>query len=208
MSLSRPSSSLAHAPSPSVWRDSPARYGRITRMLHWAMAGLLLWQLGGMVAKVTLGRQAPLTAWLSSAHQDVGLLLLVLAVVRVLWALAQRVQRPAQARGLWGVAAHLGHAGLYALMLLVPALAALRMWGNDRAYAWFGLWTLNPGGGPKVEWMTAPASALHGLLGWTLGALIVGHVAMVLVHRWVWRDGVAARMLGPVQTSAPPDSAP
>jgi cytochrome b561 len=46
--------------------------------------------------------------------------------------------------------------------------------------------------------MTAPASAAHGLLGWVLLALIVGHIAMVLLHRWVWKDDVAQRMVGRV----------
>jgi len=47
-----------------------------------------------------------------------------------------------------------------------------------------------------VEWMVAPASAVHGLLGWVLLALIVGHVGMVVVHRWWLKDDVAQRMIG------------
>lgn len=185
--------------SNSPWRDTPQRYGRATRLLHWGMALLFAWQFAGMIAKVTLGRDAPLTGLLSSAHSHVGLLLLVLIVLRLCWALSQRLQRPRQNTGFWGVAAWLGHAGLYVLMLVVPALAALRMLGNDRAFSWFGVLPLNDGAGPKVEWMTAPASAAHGLLGWVLLALIAGHIGMVLVHRFVWKDGMVQRMLGRVE---------
>lgn len=195
-------------PTPSVsltpralnpWYDGPRRYGYVSRILHWGMAVLLLWQFAGMLAKVTLGRDAPLTGLLSGAHAHVGLLLLVLAVVRAVWALSQRTHRPGNASGFWGMAAWLGHTAMYLLMLIVPALAALRMLGNNRAFSWFGVIPLNDGTGDKVEWMVAPASAFHGLLGWVLGALIVGHVLMVLVHHFVWKDEVAARMLGRVR---------
>lgn len=178
------------------WCDTPQRYGRISRWLHWGMAALLAWQFAGMLAKVTLGKDATLTAALSGAHAHIGLLLLVLLVLRGAWGLLNSGQRPRHGAGWMGVAAWLGHGALYALMLVVPFLAMLRMLGNARAFHWFGVWTLNDGSGEKVEWMVAPASAVHGLLGWVLLALIAGHVLMVLVHRWVWKDDVAQRMLG------------
>ena len=186
----------AHA---NPWRDNPERYGRVSRWLHWSMALLFAWQFAGMLAKVSLGRDAALTSVLSSAHQHVGLLLLVLVVVRGVWALVQMPQRPRNCHGFWGIAAWLGHAGLYLLMVVVPLLAAMRMLGNNRPFHWLGVIPLNDGRGDKVEWMVAPASALHGVLGWLLLALIAGHVLMVLVHRFVWRDEVAQRMLGRIR---------
>lgn len=44
--------------------------------------------------------------------------------------------------------------------------------------------------------MVAPADLLHGLLAWCLLALIAGHVLMVLIHRYRFKDGTLARMLG------------
>lgn len=184
-----------HIPS-NVWRDNPQRYGRISRILHWGMALLFAWQFAGMIAKVSLGKEAALTGILSSAHADVGLLLLVLFVVRAVWGLMNSGRRPSNGAGIWAVAAWLGHLGLYVLMLAVPLLATLRMLGNTRPFSWFGTIPLNDGSGEKIEWMVAPASAAHGLLGWVLLALIVGHVLMVLVHRCVLKDDVAQRMLG------------
>lgn len=189
--------SLASIPTPATdWRDSPDRYGRISRWLHWGMALLFAWQFAGMLAKVTLGKDASLTSMLSGAHSHVGLLLLVLLLVRGVWGLLHFRQRPSHATGWLGALAWLGHMGMYALMLIVPFLAMLRMLGNTRAFNWFGWIPLNNGMGEKVEWMVAPASAVHGLLGWALLALIAGHIVMVMVHRWVWKDDVAQRMLG------------
>lgn len=183
----------------SPWRDTPQRYGRVSRWLHWGMALLLAWQFAGMVAKVSLGRDAALASTLSAAHAHVGLLLLVLMVVRAVWGMLNMGQRPPHGEGFKGVAVWAGHISLYALMLVVPLLAALRMLGNDRPFSWWGVWVLNDGSGEKVQWMVAPANAAHGLLGWTLLALIAGHFVMVLVHHWVWKDDVPQRMIGPVK---------
>lgn len=182
--------------SSNVWRDSPQRYGRISRCLHWAMALLFAWQFAGMIAKVSLGKDAALASILSGAHTHVGLLLLVLFMVRAVWGLMNSGRRPSNGSGLLGMAAWLGHMGLYVLMLVVPLLATLRMLGNNRPFNWFGVIPLNDGRGEKIEWMVAPAAAVHGLLGWVLLALIAGHVFMVLVHRYVLKDDVAQRMLG------------
>jgi cytochrome b561 len=34
------------------WKDTPTHYGRTSRWLHWRIGALLIWQLGGMTAKV------------------------------------------------------------------------------------------------------------------------------------------------------------
>lgn len=193
--VQRPSMHPVARPA-SKWRDAPQRYGYISRTLHWLMALLMGWQFAGMIAKVMLGRDSVWTQTLSGAHAHVGLLLLILVFVRGIWALTQRPKRPEQRDGLWGVLAWMGHILLYALMVIVPLLAALRMLGNDRPFLWWGWIPLNDGAGPKVEWMVAPASVAHGWLGWLLLALIVGHIGMVLVHHYVWKDGTARRMWG------------
>lgn len=185
--------------SPSLWQDTHERFGRVSRYLHWLMAALFVWQFAGMIAKVTLGRDANLTQMIAGTHADIGVLLLILMIIRGAWGLTQIGQRPTHGEGFWGVAAWLGHAGLYVLMLVVPALATLRMLGNNRAFEWFGLIPLNDGQGDKVAWMMEPGNAAHGLLGWVLLAVIVGHVFMVLIHRFVWKDDVAQRMIGRVK---------
>ncbi|MFZ6763670.1 cytochrome b [Pseudoroseomonas sp. WGS1072] len=177
------------------WRDTPRRFGRVSRILHWGMAALFAWQFLGMILKVTLGRH-PVAGVFVGTHASVGFLLLLLVLARGSWALFNMRWRPQPDRGWLGYAAMAGHLALYALMLIVPALALLRSYGSGRAFAPFGL-PLFPGfqGGP-IGWMVAPGNALHGWLGWTLLALIAGHVAMVVLHRFVWHDEVLSRMAG------------
>jgi hypothetical protein len=49
----------------------------------------------------------------------------------------------------------------------------------------------------------APADLLHGVLAWSLLALIAGHVNMVLIHRHHLKDDTLTRMLGPAPPSQP-----
>jgi len=178
----------------SPWLDSPVRYGIVSRLLHWLMAALLLWQFAGMIVKELVGRSA-LTSFMIGSHKPLGTLLLVLAVVRVIWALSQWRNRPRHPRTLLGRAAGLGHAALYALMLYVPGVALLRAYGDDKPFAPWGI-PLFAGNPAKVEWMIAPASATHGLLAWLFLAAIAGHVVMAVVHqRWL-RDQTLSRMVG------------
>lgn len=176
------------------WTDDGYRYGRLTRWLHWAVAGILAWQFTGMAVKLIVGR-APITAFWVGTHKWVGTVLMLLILVRAVWGLWNMTRRPPHQPGLIGLAALAGHLTLYALMLVVPALALLRQWGSGKPLEAFGV-TLMEKGGAEIAWMTAPADAAHGLLAWVLLAAIVGHIAMVLVHRYVWNDGTTRRMLG------------
>ncbi|MCE8026869.1 MULTISPECIES: cytochrome b [Halomonadaceae] len=166
-----------------------AHYGRVNRYLHWGMALLLAWQFTTTSVRVLLSDSA-LDELLWPTHRSTGFLLMVLVVVRVLWALASRAsQPPAVSR-----AARLGHLALYGLMLVVPTLALLRQYGSGRAFEPFGIPLMSGFEGERIEWMVAAGSLLHGELGWLLLALIVGHVAMVFWHRRHGQD-VLGRML-------------
>ncbi len=174
--------------------DTPLRYGLVTRLLHWGIAALLVWQFGGMVYKEIAGR-TPLTKFWVGSHGSVGTLLLVLIVIRVIWALRQRGSRPTYSGGAMGFLAKAGHVGLYTLMLAVPALAVLRMIGGERPIQLFGVPLRGPNPDP-VAWMTAPADFLHGNLAWLLLLLVAGHIVMALAHHFVWRDDTLSRMAG------------
>lgn len=176
------------------WQDHPSRYGIISRLLHWGMAALFFWQFMGMAIKLIVGR-APLTAFMVSTHKPIGFLLLTLGLLRVLWALAQRHQRPYYKPTGVGWLALSGHLILYVLMLVVPSIALLRQYGTGDGYELFGV-QLMAATGNEIAWMLAPADLLHGLLAWTLMALVAGHIFMVLVHRLKWRDDVLSRMVG------------
>lgn len=171
--------------------NAPAtHYGRFTRFLHWGMAALFAWQFITVGAHVLVPDSA-LDEALWATHKVNGALLMLLAIVRLAWALLDLPRRPPAVNA----AATLGHLSLYLLMISIPAVALIRQYGSGRAFAPFGI-PLMPGFEGEIEWMTAVGGIFHGLLGWTLLVLIVGHVGMAIWHRRSGDEDVLVRMAG------------
>lgn len=181
--------------------DNALRYGAFTRSLHWAMAALFAWQFTGMALKYMLGR-VPLMAFWVGTHPSVGTLILLLALVRLGWAFSQRDRRPAYGGDIVGRLTKAGHGAMYLLMIVMPALGLLRLFGDVRPVSLFGV-LIRPERAEEILWMTAPANLLHGWLAWLLLALIAGHIAMVMVHRFLWRDDILPRMIGRGRVAGP-----
>lgn len=172
-------------------RDNSQRYGIVSRALHWVMAALFIW----MFASAAMRRFEVENAFadlLWSYHFSIGFTIFLLALARVVWTLVNMRNRPAHA-GILGRAAAVGHLAIYLLMLAIPGVAILRAYGGGRGLEVFGLQVL-PATGIRDVALTAPASATHGAMGWLLLVLVLGHVAMALVHRFAWKDDVLARM--------------
>jgi len=174
------------------WFDSRSRYGLVSRVLHWGMALIFAWQFMGMAVKLIVGR-APLTAFLVGTHQPIGAVLFALMILRLLWALINWRRRPLYEVGTTGRLAFAGHLALYALMVIIPTLGLLRRYGQGEGFAPFGI-PLFDARGTEIAWMIQPAELLHRPLAWSFLVLILGHVLMVLVHRFHWRDDTLKKM--------------
>lgn len=174
--------------------DTPHRYGLISRLLHWIIAYLLLWQclmfIGWRILDDAVMRQV---APFGLSHTTIGVLILILVVPRTLWAI-RRARMPGGGPPL-GKAARIGHALLYVMMLVVPAAALLRAYGSGKGLI-LGILPLIPATGHKIDALTAPADLFHAALGWTLAVLVAGHILMALCHHLVIRDGSLGRMAG------------
>lgn len=176
MRSARPLSFLQHA----------GTYPVAARFMHWLMAAGILWMLCSAIAHAT-ARNSVLDAWMWPTHKPVGALLMVLILVRVLLAWAQRRQRPAPVN----TAARLAHLTLYVLMAAIPALGLLRQFGSGRAFTPFGLPLFGGFEGPRIDWMVQLGNNWHGELGWALLVLVSLHIIMVIVHiargeRHIW----------------------
>lgn len=176
-------------------RDNADRYGAVSRAFHWGVAVLLAWQFGGMLSKTLLGEENALAAALTANHMQVGTILFVAIVCRVVWAVLNRGNRPPHAPGLAGYAAKLGHFVLYLLMLAVPTAALLRAWGGERGFAPFGFQIFAPRSADQVvKTATAIGNNFHGEMAWIMGVLILGHAGIAILHQLVKRDGTLRRM--------------
>ena len=171
--------------------DSKERYGGITRLLHWGMGLLIVWQFMKFFDRINEGEH-----WvgenLASWHISIGSVILVLIVLRMLWAASQKNNRPEQDPAT-AFLVKAGHGLLYLGMLLLPITGLMIMIGNGYGWSPFGI-QLVAGNGPEISWM-ATLGSVHSLIAWSLLILVVGHVGIALLHHFVKKDGVLKRML-------------
>jgi len=174
------------------WVDRQDRYGRVSRGFHWGMAALLGLQFASALAhKFFEDTSVEVVLW--STHRPVGALILLLLVLRGIWAVTQRAHRPPSVH--WP--ALTGQITLYLLTFLVPFIALLRQYGSGRAFEPFGLALFSGWEGQRIDWMVSLGGLLHGEMGWILFALIAGHIAMALWHqRTPGQTRVLPRMWG------------
>ena len=171
--------------------DSKERYGGITRLFHWGMGLLIVWQFMKFFDRINEGEH-----WvgenLASWHISIGSVILVLIVLRIIWAVSQKNNRPEQDPAT-ALMVKAGHGLLYLGMLLLPITGLMIMIGNGYGWGPFGI-QLVAGDGPEISWM-ATLGSVHSLIAWSLLILVVGHVGIALLHHFVKKDGVLKRML-------------
>jgi cytochrome b561 len=183
--------------------DHDQRYTGIAIALHWAIAFLILANIAvGFVMEGLGPRWKPLAL---AFHFSSGITVLALTLVRIGWRLTHRPPDFAAGVKAWErSAAHLAHALLYALMILMPILGwsiisahpprpqgAATLWGFLRLPAL-----------PPVSHLAEPAQKeAHGLFvsahsvgAWILAGILLLHVAGALKHQWMDRHAELARM--------------
>ena len=156
---------------------TPTAYSPAQKALHWAVVALIALQwliFDGMGRPFHESMEAGALAWgtVPVVHLVLGVTVLVLALAR-LWLRRSHgaPEAPAEEPAIFRAAAHWAHLAIYALLLAMP-LTGLA--------AWFGL--------------VGPAAGVHELLMNLLLALVAVHVAAVLVHQFVWKTDLLARM--------------
>ena len=170
------------------------RYTPPARLLHWLMAALLigLLALGFYMSDLPLSpEKLQLYAW----HKWAGVTAFLLALVRLAWRASHRPPAlPAQMPPLERLAAHLGHWGLYALMLAIPLSGWLMSSAKGFQTVWFGVLPL-PDLLAKDKALGNLLETVHVVLNYTLIAVLLGHVGAALKHHFIDRDDVLTRML-------------
>jgi cytochrome b561 len=134
-----------------------------------------------------------------SWHASIGYALLFLTALRLVWRWLNVVpDAPAGSTALERTAAHIGHWGLY-LLMLAASVSGWGLAGTFRApldAKLFGIMPVmaiasneNPATHEQLE-------VLHIWFSWSLAALVVIHIAAAIYHRVVKRDGVMQSMFG------------
>lgn len=172
-------------------KDSRERYGSITRIFHWVMALLIVWQGMKFFDRIADGEHwvgQNLVPW----HGSIGSLILLLVILRIIWALSQHNNRPLQEPATAALV-KLGHFSLYACMVLIPVSGIMYLVGRGFGWKAFGVQIIS--GGPEIPWMATVGGTLHSPLSWIFLVVVIGHVAMAFYHHFVKKDGVMKRMM-------------
>jgi len=169
-------------------------YTRTAKFLHWLILILLIGQFAVAWTMPHMGRNTQPDT-LINLHFSLGVLILVVAVVRLGWRVSHGEPNPLDGIPPWQVqSARAVHWLLYLLLLAIPILGWINASWRGLPVVMFGLEL------PKLIATRAPGWAwtgdVHGLLAnYVLLTLVGLHVAAALYHYFVRRDGVLQRML-------------
>lgn len=179
-------------------------YDRVSRLLHWLVAGLVLAliPLGLVMTRMTgpLGAKFELYQW----HKSIGLTIGALMLLRVIWRATHRPPPLGPEAPAWEHAlAQLVHLALYALLLLLPVIGWLMVSSSSLPIPTY-FYKLVPV--PHLASLSELPAAekagyeslfkfLHAWLAYALASLVILHVLAALRHHLVLKDGVLARML-------------
>lgn len=181
-----------------MWRNTQRGWGVISIVFHWlsalAIIGLfaLGWWMTGLGYYDPWYNQGP---WI---HRSIGVLLLLATLARLIWRLCQPTPR-AEGRRLETIAAHLGHTGLYVLILAVMTSGYLISTANGRGISVFG-WFEVPALLQGLPNQASLAGETHWYSALALIILAVGHTLAAFKHHWLDRHTTLVRMLNPAHS--------
>lgn len=169
-------------------------FSPLQRLLHWLMAICILVMLFvgvGMVSTV-----APSYLNLVSFHKSLGIVILVLAVLRLIVRFRKGAPPlPADLPIPMKLAAEASHVLFYVLLLVMPLIGWAMVSAAGYPIVVFGSVHLPPIV-PQSRELHAVLWDAHRYLAFALFALILMHLAAALFHGLVRRDGVLQQMTG------------
>ena len=176
---------------------SETRYSRIARLIHWTMAILILAMIpvGVIMTQPDLNRSLQNTLFIF--HKNIGILLLMLIVVRLVYRLTHKpAPLPAELPDWQHRAAGLSHLAIYTLLIIMPVAGYIRVKAGG-----FPIESLDALGMPSLvmrsDALAEIAKAAHYFGGFFLAGLVAMHIGAALHHGVIRKDGVFSRMWPP-----------
>ncbi len=175
-------------------RNSAEAYGSLARFLHWAMVFLIVAQWFLAEGAEEAGKGTPERAELMGLHISLGMTVLVLALVRIGWRIANGRLPVPLGDAVWQhKAAAAGHGILYLLILLQPLSGWLVVSTGGNPVGFFGLFEF-PALASENHDLHERMEDAHKLLFNALVVVAVAHAAAALYHHFLLKDDTLRRM--------------
>ncbi|HJV00363.1 MAG TPA: cytochrome b [Burkholderiaceae bacterium] len=167
------------------------QYDARTIRLHWLTAGLViaLWCLGETIDWFPRGTAR---VFARSVHISLGALLGGVLLVRIWWRATAGERLPGVGGNATQILAKLVHIALYACMLAAVVLGVANVWvRGDNLFNLYQVAAYDPGN----KALRHTVEEYHEFAANLLLVLAGVHAAAGLVHQYVFKDGVLARMM-------------
>lgn len=177
------------------YRNTQIEYGTVAKAFHWVIALLIIVMLCvGLYmtnVKMPMGQKFQIFG----LHKSTGMLILMLASLRLLWRLINTHPIPLPSHQAWEKAlAKLVHGLLYGAMFLMPLTGWIGSSAKNFTVSFFGLFPL-PNLVGRNDALAKTMWQIHEYAAYALIGLIALHFAGAMKHHLIDRDGTLWRML-------------
>ncbi|MFZ0498317.1 MAG: YceI family protein [Steroidobacteraceae bacterium] len=175
-------------------RNTSARWGAVSQLLHWLIVALIAIQatlgLTGRLLPLGVEKLAVL-----ARHKSIGITILGLAALRLLWRwLNPTPPLPSNLAPHERFLARCTHAALYVLLFAMPLTGWIMSSARGFPVSWFNLYQL-PDLVPKSTALYDAMVTTHAALAIALTVTVGLHIAGALKHHFVLKDDTLRRML-------------
>ena len=186
----------------AMLRNTETGYGLVAIVFHWAIAALFAGQVALGIFMTGLADEEPAKFGLYQWHKSFGLLILLLALVRLAWRLINRAPVLPAGVPVWEQrAARLAHVVLYAAIVLVPVTGWAFVSSSPLGIPTFAFYLV------LVPHLPVPVSdaaeavlqGIHTSLALISAAVAIVHIGAALRHHFMLKDAVLRRMIVPAR---------
>jgi len=179
-----------------AFKNSEITYGSVAKFLH-ALIFILV------IAMLTVGflmggiQDKPLKGQIINLHKLIGISILILMILRAIWAFTNsKPALPAGTPSWQKFAERVVHFLIYAVLIAMPIAGWVMSVAAGYLPHLFGF-NLSLPAVPKSEALSDRAFDIHSYLAYALIALISIHALAALYHYFIKKDNVLQRMIYP-----------
>jgi cytochrome b561 len=167
-------------------------YDTITRLLHWAIAFLLigLISLGWYMMSI---EDQPNSGWYFNLHKSFGLIAAMLIFSRLIWRFTHKPAPLPSSVPYWqAVLSRAIHLLLYFCMIIMPITGFVGALYGKYGVVFFGIEL--PHWVNKSHDISKQFFDVHGVVAWILVGLVTLHILAAIKHLFINKDKVFQRM--------------